>query len=154
MLDVSGFTQKIRIALSKVQAIAVSVLPDSLATDRKFVRAVGLTCALHSTANKKVTSAEVEATINLISSITQIKDLGLTHVALNVYSTHIQELHALSSTADAPFYTIKVSAMLEEISHLTASTKNAEMLTALLPHLSNRDVPERTITNRIKGVLC
>ncbi len=111
--------------------------PESFSKEKKFVNSLVISMALMTMADKKASTEEVVAAIDLIKDIDEIKDLNMTTDAIELYELHIEEL---SNVVGNPTKWILTEAkLLSELSKMQAYPEYPPMIEALVNHIANID---------------
>ncbi len=111
--------------------------PESFSKEKKFVNSLVISMALMTMADKKASTEEVVAAIDLIKDIDEIKDLNMTTDAIELYELHVEEL---SNVVGNPTKWILTEAkLLSELSKMQAYPEYPPMIEALVNHIANVD---------------
>lgn len=160
--DISGITARAQELMGTARNSVVKILPESMSSDKKFVNAVAVTCALITVADQKIEAVEVQVMLNLIKSIEQIETLDLTAEAINIYQTNVLEIEALLNNSNVgtdpqALFLMKTTGLLEEIALIKGVDAHVTMLRNLITHIMSAcgkmDSRELEMKSRIEGVL-
>jgi tellurite resistance protein len=137
MLDWNKIKEKSSQMLGDARQKLRQYTPESFSKEKKFVNSLVISMALMTMADKKASTEEVVASIDLIKDIDEIKDLNMTTDAIELYEHHIEEL---SNVVGSPTKWVLAEAkLISELSKMKAYPEYPPMIEALVNHIANAD---------------
>ena len=111
--------------------------PESFSKEKKFVNSLVISLSLMTMADKKAETDEVQATIDILKDIDEIKVLDMTEEALELYEVHINTLsEALKSDIK---WTMAIAKLLAEVSKVKDYPNYVVMIENLLDYVAESD---------------
>ena len=111
--------------------------PESFSKEKKFVNSLVISLSLMTMADKKAEKEEIEASINILKDIDEIKELDMIQEALELYELHINSLSvALASDIK---WTMTIAKLLSECSKVKDYPQYVVMIQNLLNYIANSD---------------
>ncbi len=111
--------------------------PESFSTEKQFVNALVISLALMTMADKKAETDEVNAAIDLINEIDEIKELDMTIEAVELYSIHIEELEKV--IGNNVKWVVTTAKLLSEIGRIKTHSEYPTMVQNLLDYMATAD---------------
>lgn len=111
--------------------------PESFSKEKKFVNSLVISLSLMTMADKKAETEEIQATIDILKDIDEIKELDMTQEALELYEIHINSLtEALASDIK---WTMAIAKLLSEVSKVKDYPQYIVMIENLLDYIAQSD---------------
>jgi len=137
MLDWNKIKEKSSQMLGDARQKLRQYTPESFSKEKQFVNSLVISMALMTMADKKASTEEVVAAIDLIKDIDEINDLNLTTEAIELYEHHIEEL--ANVVGHPTKWVLAEAKLISELSKMKAYPEYPPMIEALINHIAQSD---------------